>query len=463
MAGIGFELKKLFKKEGVFNNVKAAAYSTLVTIGPTVTCVFMMMLFNFILKQTSASFVQRELMQVTIMYSFAFSLIITSGYSMVLTRYIADKIYEENYEDIKASLYGSLMVIVVIGAIAGVGFYTYAKLDLIYKIAAYILFMELLIQCILSTYISALKDSAKIVYAFVTGMAVATVIGIILIFFTRIDSVLSTIIAFDLGVLLIILNLYLQINNYFKGMSDKYFHFLKYFKNYYILFFVNTFFTLGLYVHSMIFWFNKSSGKIICDTYFYAPSYDIPTFFAILTIMPTMVIFVVKVETSFFEKYRDYFYLINNGACYKDIEISKVEMQTVMFREIISIMVIQLICSISAIELGRIFLRLAGFTHNMIATFNLLVLGYYGVVILFVVVTILLYFDDRKGAFFVNLIFLLSNIIFTAITAFYGEIYYGFGMFLSGVISISAAVFRLSMFIKNIDYYVFCKNAYWKN
>ncbi len=67
----------------------------------------------------------------------------------------------------------------------------------------------------------------------------------------------------------------------------------------------------------------------IADTYVYAPSYDIPAAFAFLSLTPTLVMFVVKVETAFFEKYRSLFYLINHNASYNDIAYSKEEVLNV--------------------------------------------------------------------------------------------------------------------------------------
>lgn len=38
MAGIGFELRKLYRQQGLVNNIKAYAYSTTTTIGPMLLC-----------------------------------------------------------------------------------------------------------------------------------------------------------------------------------------------------------------------------------------------------------------------------------------------------------------------------------------------------------------------------------------------------------------------------------------
>lgn len=50
MAGIGFELRKLYRQQGLANNIKAYAYSTTTTIGPMLLCLVLV-------------FVQQQLME----------------------------------------------------------------------------------------------------------------------------------------------------------------------------------------------------------------------------------------------------------------------------------------------------------------------------------------------------------------------------------------------------------------
>ena len=177
MAGIGFELKKLFKKEGIFNGLKASVYSTIVTIGPTLISIALIISFNMLLKFFGVSVIKRDLFQVTLMYSFVFAFILTSGYSMVLSRYIADKIFVKDYEDIRASLYGSIVTIVGIGSIVGSIFYWKSDLPLLYKLFAYSLFIENIIQIVLSTYVTALKNVKVIVLGFVISFIISIICG----------------------------------------------------------------------------------------------------------------------------------------------------------------------------------------------------------------------------------------------------------------------------------------------
>lgn len=462
MAGIGFELKKLFAKKGLFANTRAALYSTLVTVGPTIICIFMMVFFNWLLKINNIRLPSRQLFQGIILYSFVFSLILTSGYSIILSRYLADRIYEEKYEDIKASLYGSITLIMIIASIVAIIFYWNSQLNLFYKIFAYILFIENVIEIILCTYVTALKNCRIIALGFIIGFLLSILLGSVLMAIINVDPVLIALVCFDIGFLIVILVLCYEIQRYFTKDSGNYFGFICYFKKYYLLFFTNLFYILGLYVHNFIFWTIPEMNMIVGETYVFSPSYDIVAFYALLTTLPTTIIFVVKVETAIFSRYREYFYCINQGASYKDIEIAKIDMKKSIYNELSYLLYVQIIFTIGSIVFGNRFLPFHGFTSSMISTFNILTLAYYGIIMLFVITTLLLYFDDRIGACLITLGFLILNFILTYVSTLFGEVYYGFGTFIVSFIAICVSIKRLAYFLNNIDYYVFCKNSSWK-
>lgn len=462
MAGIGFELKKLFKDKGLLGSVKAYLYSIFVTIGPIVISVLVITFMQFILRYAGVDQGRRELLQATIMYSFIFSVILSSGYCMMLSRYLADRLYMGKKDDALSALYGSLAVIIVISGIIGFVFYYRSPLDAVYKFFAYILFLELVIQMVLSVYVSAVKNFKKVAFSFLYGTVIAFLSGYIFIRFDIFDDILSVLIAFDICILVVIILLAYEVQKYFKERSTLYFNFVKYFDDFKLIFFTNLFYTLGLYMHNFVFWSLPSINHVIERTYVYAPAYDIPSFYAFLSIMPTMVLFVVKVETAFYEKYRNYFYLINNGACYQDIEAAKKEMKKTLFRELVYIMEMQLFFSILAIILGLRLLPLIGFTSRMLNMYNILVLGFYCMIMMFVIMTILLYYDNKRDPFLITLNFMMTSLLFTVITTYMGESYYGLGFFVSGLLSLILSIIRLMDYVNNIEYYVFCIQVSWK-
>ena len=104
MAGIGFELKKLFGKKGYLRNLRAYLYTAFITVGPTILCISMVTAIQLFLIFIGVGLSDRELFLAAVTYSFVFSLIITSGFSMIVTRYISDKLFDKEYDYILPSL-----------------------------------------------------------------------------------------------------------------------------------------------------------------------------------------------------------------------------------------------------------------------------------------------------------------------------------------------------------------------
>lgn len=455
MAGIGFELKKLYKTRGIFFNARALLYTLFVITGPQLLFVSTIAILQILMSLMQISFIDRDLFLASILYSFIFSQIITSGFSMVITRYVADKLYSKEYQKILPSLYGVISICLTIGAIIGAVFFYRSGINFYVKLSTYILFMELIVMWLETVYLSALKDYAKIAKSFAAGLLTVIVLCFILLTTGAMNPLLALLFSFDIGIFIIIILLMFSIQSFFKSTDNNYYEFLKYFDKYYVLFFICLFYTLSLFIHNFIFW-SSDLGRVIASTYVFAETYDVPTFYAFLTIIPTSIIFAVSVETSFYDRYKEYYSQIILGGNLKDIRRAKKGMTTVLWQELFHIMEVQLIFSILFIVLGYYILPYIGLTRASIDIFNILALGTYCSISMFILVLIELYFENRKGAFITSSVFLLTNILFTCMSLRLGPSYYGVGYFLSSFISLIVAFVTLNHFLNNIDYMTFC-------
>ena len=117
MAGIGFELKKLFQKRGLAAAVRAYGYAGVICTGPMLLGIVLLVGVSFLCDQTGATRHNRELLICMITYTLLASLTVSSFFSMVVTRYIADMLYEERHEAILPSFWGSTGILLVVGGI----------------------------------------------------------------------------------------------------------------------------------------------------------------------------------------------------------------------------------------------------------------------------------------------------------------------------------------------------------
>lgn len=454
VAGIGFELRKLFKEEGIVHNIKAYAYSSMTTIGPMVLCIVLVLALQKMMRSYDFVYLEWELFIATVTYSFVFSIILTSGLAMVLTRFIADMVYQKNYEKIISSFYGALFVILPIAAIICLVFLSEVSESLGYRVSAYLFFMELVIIWIQAVYLSALKDYLRIVRSFAIGIAVTLLIGWILFHFTDIQQTTIALIASNIGFGVIVAMTMFHFEQVFPRNKDReYFSFFHYFKKYPSIFFAGMFVYSGVYVHNFVYWVS-SDALVISDGFRLMPFYDLPVFYAYLSVVPSLVIFVVKVETSFYEKFRIYYLNVNNGGTFKSLKQAKKEMQKALLQGISFLIEVQVIFSILSIAFGLMWLPKVGFTMEQLDLFIILALGFFFFIIMFVLIHALMYFDDRKGVFLISGLFVIANGLLTYLTMNLNV--NGLGMFIASVLVLVVALLRLLYVLRNIDYYTFC-------
>src|SRR5690606_38779176 len=143
MAGIGFELRKLFHKEGLLNNLRAYAYSSMTTVGPMILCMSLIIILQRLMTKYNGSYMDWELYIATVSYCFIFSIVITSGISLVITRYVSDCLYKKEYRKLMSSYYGVLSIVLPIASLAAFLFLSRVQADFAYKACSYFFFILL--------------------------------------------------------------------------------------------------------------------------------------------------------------------------------------------------------------------------------------------------------------------------------------------------------------------------------
>jgi uncharacterized membrane protein len=458
MAGIGFELKKLFKGKGFLSSIKAYLYSALVSVGPFVLCVIMIVSIQLFLNFMDVPLKEKELFIATVVYTFIFAQIITSGFTMIITRFISDMLYSKKLGYIQPSLYGIISIVTPIASIPAIIFLWKSPLPIEIKLVSYLFFMELIIVYLIMVYLTALKDYMRIVKSFIWGVLIALTLAFIFIKYTGLNKVFTMLLSMDIGFLIIISLLITYLKKFFgaseEKSSNKYYSFIAYFDKYISLFLISFLYTMALYSHNFIFW-SSNLGVKIASTYVFAPTYDVPTFYAFLSIIPSMVVFVISVETSFYEKYRNYYSLITGKGSFTEIDDAQKSMTRVLWAEIRNLMEIQILFSIIFIVAAFYLFPRMGLTRFSFDIFMLLILGAYCDIILLIIILILLYFEDRKGALVISIIFLITSVLFTSGTLILGETTYGLGLFLSTFFTLIAGFIRLRIYLDNIHYHTF--------
>ncbi|NLO40074.1 MAG: exopolysaccharide Pel transporter PelG [Ruminiclostridium sp.] len=456
MAGIGFELKKLFEKRGLFASIRAYGVGIAVCAGPMLLNVALLSGIRYISERTGMQSQEQEFLICMLSYTFIASLLITSVLSMVTARYTADMLYQEQYQFVLPSLFGSQTISLTAGIALYGGFLLLSGIEPVYILLCTVLFSELIVVWSQIQYITAIKDYKSILAAFFTSIVIALGSG----FLIGLAGV-KPLIAFMSGVIIgygvmLVWNFYL-LHLYFPAGEGSAFQFLLWIKRYPKLFFIGLFTTLGLFGHIIIMWFSPA-GVSIRGLLYAAPSYDIPALFAFLSTLITTVNFITSLEVNFYPYYRNYFDLMNTRGMLTDMRRAEDEMLTVLKQELFYLALQQGFATILLIVIGGpVFLGWnMGFNETFLGTFNTLCIGYALYAIGNSIMLVQLYFTDDTGAFYSSLLFMLSANIGTLFFLFQDYRFYGFGFLIGGFVMYVCTWIRLALYARKLVFHILC-------
>lgn len=459
MAGIGFELKRIFTKEGFLTTLKGIGYSSMVTVGPTLVVIATILILYRCLNYTGEAYGERELLSSIILYNFVFSLIVTAPVNAVVSRYIADLIFEERMEEILPSFYTGMALTSGIAAALAVPFclrmYFVGQIDVLTVFSSYVLFVMLVMVFFTMIYLSATKDFKIIAAMFLMGMAVAAAAAALLHFLGDVRATRAILFGMTIGIFSIAAGEFAYVRRYFRTNNGNYGGVLRYFLIYKKLFFANLFYILGLYVHNFMFW-TSPLRVTAADTFISAPVYDLATCIAMFTSISTMVLFIVEVETSFHDCYQIYFEKVI-GATLKDIQRSRNEMFRLLSNQINFLVEVQAIITCTIYLLAMVFLPRMGFGGMTLTIYPSLAAAYFVIFIMYCNTIFLYYFDDMDGALLTGLLFLLGSAAGTLWSMRLSAEFYGAGVFLGGLLGWAFSYFRLRYIEKTFDGHIFCR------
>jgi uncharacterized membrane protein len=217
------------------------------------------------------------------------------------------------------------------------------------------------------------------------------------------------------------------------------------------------FMNIGMFSHLVVMWFSDI-GVQVHGLFYGAPWYDVPVLLAYMTSLITTVNFVVSVEVNFYPKYRNHYSLYNDKGTINDILQSEKEMLDTLKTEVFYTSLKQLLFTAACIALGGYLLDLLplGFNEVMRGYFRTLCAAYGLYAIGNMLMLLLLYFTDYKGACAATGIFAGCSTLFTVISLLFSNVYYGFGFLIAAMIFTLVTLLRLDYFTKKLPYYILC-------
>ena len=451
MAGIGFELKKMLDQGTYFSRIKAYLYSVNVSSGPWVVSILVIGLLG-LFQTENLPRDEASLFRATIIYIYAFSLIAVGLLQLPLTRYLADLLYKNENELYLPAFSGALIVIGILQSLIAVPFiFFFSGWTAIYGFSAYGLYLVVSFIWVAMIFLSAAKDAASISWSFAIGAVVSLFSAYLLGARFGISGYIS---GFTLGQVVIFLLLSIRLIVEFPSDRGFSLDFLGYLRDYPTLLAAGFIYNLAIWSDKFVFWFSgygESNGSFLYTCFIY----DAPIFIAYLTVIPSLALFLLLVETSFYRHYRSYYGSIAGKSGLESIMSQKESMMTNIRRNLGYVITVQGLVTLLSIFATPFVVKYLNMNWISMSIMRIGILGAFLHSLFLILNVFLFYFEFRREALLLNLLFLVLNISLSYFSLHIGEFYFGYGYFAACFLSLFTGVFVFCFKMHNLEYKTF--------
>ena len=453
MAGIGFEIKKILRRDSYLSLFTAYAYAGIIGSGPWVLSILGVLLIGLMSLGVVVPDVLITQFQVTVTHLIAMSLILTGFLQLGFTRYIADRLFEKDISIILPNFIGALFVTTLVSGLFAVGLamFAFPQQGAVYRILLVANFVVLCNIWIATIFLSGMKNYKAILILYTLGYSLA-VIGAILLRSGGLNGLLVGILVghFVLfsGMSLLIIRSY---------PSDRFieFDFLRKKRMFSSLIWTGFFFNLGVWVDKYLFWYAPTTGQPVIGAFNASLIYDLPIFLAYLSIIPGMAVFLVRMETDFVEYYQKFYDAVRDGGTLGYIEEMRDEMVSTARQGIFEIIKIQAIAVLIVFVAAPALLKLIGISQFYLSLLYVDVVAAGLQVVFLGVLNVLFYLDKRIIALIMTALFVALNLIFSLISLYLGATWYGYGFAISLLISVVVGLYWLDKKLVVLEYETF--------
>ncbi|MFO0996112.1 MAG: exopolysaccharide Pel transporter PelG [Alphaproteobacteria bacterium] len=454
MAGIGFALRKLVRRDDLIGIIQGYSHSALVSTGPWLFTVISLGSISFFTAGVAPTS-DLVTFRLIVIYNFAFSLVLTGPVMMVTTRYLADMVFLKQVGGAVGMFLGALMLaygtqLVLVGPF----YLAYVQLDLGIQILSIFNYLVITGIWLASVFLTALKDYASITRAFALGMVISAFGAVALSYDWGAAGLL---LGFTLGLVVILFWLIARVFVEYAYTVREPFTFLSYFRRYWELAVAGLFQGAAIWIDKWLMWFAPERDLQPSGLISY-PFYDTATFMAYLTVVPAIAGFVVSVETGFFEKYLRFYRDIQRHATLGQITENQRALVSAVLRGLRNLVILQGSITFVVIALAPRLFEATGVPIGEIGMFRICVLGSFFHVLTSCLAVILAYFDLRKAVLSVYMLLFVTNTVFTLATLELGFAYYGYGFFLSAILSFGFSVILVAHYLGQLPFLTFVRN-----
>ena len=453
MAGIGFEIKKIMRRDSYLSIFSAYAYAGIIGSGPWILSILGVLIIGIMSLGVVLPHVLITQFQVTITHLMAMSLILTGFLQLGFTRYIADRLFEKNMDAILPNFIGSIFITTLIAGLIGMGLaiFAFPQEDAIFRILLIANFVVLCNIWIATIFLSGMKNYKAILLLYAFGYSIAVFSAIVL----RGSALNGLLLGFLMGHFTLFIGMMMLIIRSYP--SDRFieFDFLGRKRMFVSLIWTGFFFNLGVWIDKYVFWYTPSTGTPVIGPFNASLIYDMPIFLAYLSIIPGMAVFLVRMETDFVEYYQKFYDAVRDGGTLDYINEMRDEMVNIARQGIFEIIKVQSMAILIIFVTAPAVLRAFGISHYYLSLLYIDVVGAGLQVVFLGVMNVLFYLDKRFIALVLTGLFALLNLLLSMLSVYLGVNWFGYGFAVSLLVTVVIGLYWLDRKMSILEYETF--------
>lgn len=211
----------------------------------------------------------------------------------------------------------------------------------------------------------------------------------------------------------------------------------------------------GMWVDKLLFRFSSRGEMVAPHVLYAAHQYEMADFLAQLTVIPALAVFFLRVETDFFERFREFYARIQLKAGLSQIEEARDLMEAEVRNGGARLLVVQTLITVLAILLAPALFFHLQLDDVTIRLARIQMVAVLFQTLMFCVAVVMMYYEAYREACTVFIAFLAGNALLTWLLLPLGEAYDGFGFLIAAVLSCLLGVVLLFRRLRHIQYVTF--------
>lgn len=454
MAGIGFVLRRLTRRDDLSGALQAFAAAAAITSGPWLLTV-LAIAGSGLGSALAAAPPEYQSFRVMLSYDFCFSLVFTAPATTLASRLVADQLFAGNVDEIVPTFLATLTFALAVQMPLAILFWL-VPIDITWfdAAAAIACYAALVSLWVATAFLSVLRDFGFVLLCFVGGMAVACggslaagqalgAAGMLACFAAGI-----AVVAFAGAGRLVMRFPYgkLSASALIQGARRNR-----------ILLLIGFLSAAAPWADKWVMWFGPSSERLANGLH-HAPYYDSAMFLSYLAMVPGSAAFFVIAETGFFLSYRRFFDEVLNGASLSRIESQRRELCGRIADAAVSLVLLQGLVTVTVQLSGPLLVQAGVLSTIQYPIFRFGVLGAQFHLLLNCLLVVMSYLDLRADQVYCALLFLVLNMVLTAGLLPFGSEFDGYGYFIAGLLAFLFAAGLTAMRCRDLIYVAFIRN-----